>query len=85
MSAKLQATIKNRNNALRAYDFDFNTVCSDCCEFLTFNEDEQNLIKQMTGNLHPHYCTKYSVRLKHFPAGEPFITKCEQCLKENKE
>jgi hypothetical protein len=70
---------------VQSQEFDSDTVCPDCCEFLNFNEEEQNLIKQMNGNLHPHYCTKYSERLKHFPHREPFITKCEQCVKENKE
>ena len=64
---------------------DFNDVCPNDCKFLNFNEEEQNLIRQMTGNIHQHYCFKYSVHLKHAPNVSPRITKCERCIKENKE
>ena len=59
--------------------------CKDDCLFLSLNEKTQDLVYELTGKKPAHYCSKYNKRLTHYPYGEPYITRCPECLglKEN--
>ena len=52
------------------------------CEHLSITEHEQNEVKELSGRIYPHVCTKYKTRVFHFPYQEPFICRCVECMQD---
>ena len=65
---------KNTNKTRRNY-----ANCNGC-EFLSIGEEEQNFLRNLSGAIYPHFCTKYKKIVRHFPYDEPYIYPCDICL-----
>ena len=61
---------------------------TDCnnCPHLSITEEQQHRIWKAAGKIAmlPHICTKYNVRVLHYPYREPMIYPCSQCEEERR-